>query len=308
MSGSWSLSRAKRRRRDEFYTRLSDVAAEVACYPDGFRDKVVLCPADDFRVSAFFRFFLEGFGSLGLSGLLASAFSRRHGDLLERGGPGFWAEVCESGVDVSDVEARLFRGDGDFRGSEVAVLLERSDVVVTNPPFSLFREFMSWLEGKEFLVLGPPVALGYEVVFDLIREGRLWTGVCNGGKWFSVDDNYDVEASQGVRMVDGVRFVSAPAFWFTNLEHGRRPALDLSAAFDPGGLHKRYDNFDAFNVDRLRDVPADFEGRLGVPLTFLQFYDPLVWRLVGLDKRLCRDRQFRVDGRAKFSRVVVERR
>jgi hypothetical protein len=273
---------AKRRRSDEFYTRYEDIEAEVRAYvehdPDVFRDKVVLLPCDDRDRSEFVRYFLDHFDAYGLRALVASCYVE--------GGRGRWLKRVPGGTLRGE-----HRGDGDFRSAEVAALLDGADIVVTNPPFSLFREFMARLGGKRFLVLGNMNAATYKEVWPLIADGRVRLGVSR-------------MRARTYTLPDGSGQTLANTCWFTNMDHGRRRGpLPLS---DASG-HRRYDNCDAIEVPRLRDIPDGYDGVMGVPITFLDHHDPDQFEIVGF--RYGDDgRDLRVDGRPTYFRILVRRR
>ena len=307
---SWArdvMNRAKVLQRDEFYTRREDIEAEMVFYERFFRGRSVFLPCDDFRVSEFFRFFVRNRERLGVRRVSASAW-KQGPDLFGGGEPAPWAVVSASGA-VNG----WHRGDGDFRSDEVSDrFLDDDPIVVTNPPFSLFGEFFGWLKRRagDFLVLGPANATCYVTVFPSFLDGSLRLGVNNrGSKFFRVPDSYlDVWSGSSQRQTaDGSwELGQGNVFWFTNLDHGVRKVLPAFVPFDPGGLHKRYDNFDAFNVDRLQDFPEATGEWLGVPITFFDFYDPQFWELSAAAMDM--GWSFSIGRRDVFKRLVVRRR
>lgn len=287
------LNAAKRARNDNFRTRLEDVERELAHYPDAFRGKTVYLPADD-ADSAFWRYFEDRFDKLGLLRLIATRYA-------PTGGSSF-TEVTAGGVSTTPLT-----GTGDFRSPECLALLEQSDIVVTNPPFSLFREFVALLvdHEKNFLVLGGMNAVTYREVWSLIRGGQVWLGATSnsGEMQFNVPVGY--ARSRKHRFdAEGNLLIGVGVRWFTTLEHDRRhDRLDLTSTYDPA-RYPRYDNANAIEVSRVADIPADYPGTMGVPLTFLAHHDPAQFEIVGYSGELPGGK-VRVDGQAKYDRILI---
>lgn len=342
MAGKEALVRANRAKNDEFYTQLVDIEAELRHYRDQFRGKVVFCNCDDPYESNFFKFFAMNFNHLGLKKLITTCYtgSPITGEQLSlfdvegmpEGAPetqAYKVEITEvpdangdGAIDLSDVEylvrhganvLTLLNDGGDFRSPECVALLNEADIVVTNPPFSLFREYMSLLvqHDKKFLILGNQNAITYSEIFKLIKENRLWLGNDNGGeKWFRVPDDYDHTTTESrIKIVDGIRYLSMGNIsWFTNLETSKRhDAITLYKRYTPEE-YPRYDNYDAINVDRNAEIPSDFEGAMGVPITFLDKYNPEQFEILGWTrgkdefeawptKRYMNARQIKQDGK-----------
>jgi hypothetical protein len=341
MAGKETLARANRDKNDEFYTQLVDIEAELRHYKDQFKDKVVFCNCDDPYESNFFKYFAMNFNHLGLKKLIATCFvgspiSGNELPLWETAGlkdeepprepykvvitevP----DVNEDGaIDLSDVEALLrtdanvmtkLTGDGSFSSPECVALLDEADIVVTNPPFSLFRDFVASLvtRDKQFLILGNNNAITYSDIFKLIKVDRLWLGYNNGGeKWFRVPDDYDHTSTEArVKVVDGVRFLSmGNVSWFTNLDTTKRhDSIALYKRFNADDFPK-YDNYDAIEVGRYAEIPYDFDGTMGVPITFLDKYNPDQFEILGWtrgrdefevwpSKKYTKARQIKADG------------
>lgn len=342
MAGKEALARANRAKNDEFYTELVDVEAELRHYRDQFRDKVVFCNCDDPYESNFFKFFAMNFNHLGLKKLITTCYTGgpRTGEqlsMLDIDGmpegtpekPAYRVEITgvpdannDGAIDLSDVEDLLKHGsnvltllaeNGDFRSAECIALLDEADIVVTNPPFSLFREYVGLLveHEKQFLILGNQNAITYSEIFNLIKENKLWLGYDNGGeKWFRVPDDYDHTTTKArIRVDDGVRYLSmGNIVWFTNLDTTKRhDTLTLYKQYSPDE-YTRYDNYDAIEVGRYTDIPYDFDGAVGVPITFLDKYNPDQFEILGLTsgrdefearptKRYTHARQLQPDGR-----------
>ena len=287
--GNSNLHSARRAKNDEFYTRIEDVEAELYHYRDKFEDKVVYLNCDDPRWSAFWRYFALNFQHLGLKRLIATHYT----GVVEPGAPSFMLEILRGrdedpatgriGVD-SGVETAL-EGDGDFRSAECVELLKQSDIVVGNPPFSIFREFIAQIMAhqKQFLVIGNMNAITYKEIWPLVQGNRLWLGVSRTGvgqMWFRVLD--DAPDKKGQIIEDGVRYQTiGNSAWFTNMDHARRhEELPLWKKYSPEE-YPRYDNYDAINVNKVKEIPADYDGVIGVPITFLGKWNPEQFEIVG---------------------------
>ena len=291
-----NLHSAKRAKNDEFYTQLEDVSNELRRYWPHFKDKVVLCNCDDPFESNFFKYFALNFNTLGLKKLIATCYagSPIAGTQLDlfaegQGAPSrtpykaIVTEVCDAtgdGAITMDDVAELFRqgrnelmqleGDGDFRSPECLELLDEADIVVTNPPFSLFREYIGLLEekGKGFVVIGPQNAITYKEIFPLIKDNRLWPGF---------------EHVKQFVQPDGTVKKFGNVCWFTNLDIKKRHEELILVKRYRGheSDYPRYDNYDAINVDKVKDIPEDYDGVMGVPITFLDKYNPDQFEIVG---------------------------
>lgn len=324
MTGTRGLSAAKRAKKDEFYTQLDDIAEEVRHYAEHFRGKVVLCNCDDPRISNFFHYFSHNFERLGLKKLVATCYRSQERDLFTRNAceRAIWLEYAgdRNGNRVPDPEEigiHALRGDGDFRSAECVALLKEADVVVTNPPFSLFREYVAQLvqHGKKFLIIGNVNALTYKEIFPLVKENRLWLGasIHGGDRKFGVPDDYPLEAATCGVDEKGQRFIHVKGVrWFTNLDYRQRHEdLVLYETYSPE-KYPKYDNYDAINVDRTNEIPADYDGVMGVPITFLDKYSPEQFEIVGLD-RYVEDNphyghRFLLNGRETYARILIRRR
>lgn len=328
------LSAAKAAKQDEFYTQYVDIQKEVEAYlefdPDTFRGKVVYCNCDDPFESNFFRYFAANFNKLGLKRLISTSYdgSPIAGQLelfpeysegnSRRKKPKALAVILDhvkdengdGAANIEDVKLFLKRnkaarialkgddtyGGGDFRSAECLAFLEEADIVVTNPPFSLFREYVAQLVeyGKTFLIIGHQNAITYKEVFPLIKGNKLWLGVSNGGtKWFQVKDDYDIKTESRKKVVDGVKFFSMGSImWFTNMDHGRRHQvlplmttaenLKFSRNLKGKVAYDRYDNYDAIEVPAYKEIPSDYDGMMGVPITFLDKYNPDQFEILGI--------------------------
>ena len=329
MAKNANLGAAKNAKNDEFYTQYADIQKEVNAYieynPDVFRGKTILLPCDDPEWSNFTKFFAQNFEFFGLKKLISTSYaieSKKYQTewqptLFETENPLYNVEKSRikgkiftlthdtnnSGrIDIDDLQWSYLEGDGDFRSAEVTALRDEADIIITNPPFSLFREFLAWImEGKkQFLVIGNINAVTYKEVFPLIRNNEIWMGSSyfNGGAAFFIADQslYDpakmsseknayLQDGKFLWRVNGVR-------WFTNLDHGRRhEPLKLMTMADNLKFNKKlkgqnnyyyYDNYDAIEVPLVELIPCDYEGKMGVPVSFLDKYNPDQFEIIGL--------------------------
>ena len=327
MANNTNLGAAKAAKNDEFYTQYADIQKEVNAYleynPDTFRDKTVLLPCYDPEWSNLTRFFAQNFERLGLKRLISTSYameSKKYKDyqptLFETESPWFDADKTrikgkifeltrdtnQNGViDIDDLEWHYLEGDGDFRSKEVCQLRDEADIIVTNPPFSLFREFLKWIvdAGKQLLIIGNMNATTYKEVFPLVMYNQLWYGlsISSGDREFMVPDGYPIEAA-GWRIDEkGKKYIRVKGVrWFTNLDHGRRhEPLQLMSLKENVryGKHKeirekgypKYDNYDAIEVPYTDAIPDDYAGMMGVPISFLDKYCPEQFEIVGMAKR-----------------------
>lgn len=295
MSLNENLRKAKRQKKDEFYTQLSDIESELRHYTRHFQDKVVYCNCDDPRISNFFHYFSYNFEHLGLKKLITACYKNQDRDLFSRHDSerAIWLEYkgnTKGGrvPDVGDIGIREFKGDGDFRSAECIELLKQADIVVTNPPFSLFREYVAQLVefGKKFLVIGSKNAITYKEIFPLIKSGSLWLGhgFSNGNAYFEVADVEHYESKSYFDEATGlVKFRNVG--WFTNMDHKKRhEKLILYKRYSPEE-YPTYDNYDAINVDKIAEIPMDWDGVMGVPVTFLDKHNPEQFEVMGITDR-----------------------
>lgn len=281
LSSNKKLRKANLEKRDEFYTQLSDIENELNHYKDQFRDKIVLCNCDDPYISNFFHYFAYKFETLGLKKLIATCYKNIQSDLFSQNKDerAIYLEYLgdKNGDRVpepDEIGIKRFRGDGDFRSDECVELLKQADIVVTNPPFSLFREYIAQLVkyDKKFLVIGNKNAITYKEIFKLIKNNKIWTGYRGfaGGMWFYTtedNENYD-------RIDEGKKLKNVPSIWFTNLDTTKRhERMDLWKKYTPNEYPK-YDYYNAINVDKVSEIPSDYAGAIGVPVTFLDKYNP----------------------------------
>tara|TARA_R110002072_G_scaffold145673_2_gene292319 strand:+ start:2736 stop:3767 length:1032 start_codon:yes stop_codon:yes gene_type:complete len=310
---------ARKSKNDEFYTQLSDIESELKHYGSQFHGKVVYCNCDDPQLSNFFEYFFQNFKRLGLKKLVAACFKegtqgRANSTEGERG---FYVTYSgEDGEKSKFLEQNItyFQGDGDFRSQESVELLNQSDVVVTNPPFSLFREYVDQLveHGKEFLVIGNVNAITYKEIFKLIQDNVAWLGINlgRGISGFIVPDHYELYGTETRIDADQNRIVSPNnCLWLTNLDHSQRHVdIDLSKTFAGNEeQYPTYDNCDAINVNRTKDIPLDFNGLMGVPITFLHKFNPNQFEIIRFRKG-DDGKDLSINGKCPYFRILVRNR
>ncbi len=319
---SGTLGNARIAKSDEFYTQYVDIEKEMNAYlyfdSDVFRDKTLLLPCDDPEWSNFTKYFAQNFGKLGLKKLISTSYAPSsrsvipQPSLFEAESPEFDVEKTrvngkiftlyrdktgDGRIDVNDLEWHYLEGDGDFRSDEVLALRDEADIVVTNPPFSLFRAFLAWIleARKDFVVLGNVNAITYKEVFPYIKSDRLWLGqsISSGDREFQVPNSYPLNAANSRVDDDGRKFIRVKGVrWFTSLNHGRRhEPLTLMTQADNKKFSKhkevrdvgymKYDNYDAIEVPFTDAIPSDFPGVMGVPITFLDKYNPDQFEIIG---------------------------
>ena len=348
------LAEAKKAKNDEFYTQYADIQREVNAYleynPCVFKDKTVLLPCDDPEWSNFTRFFAQNFEKFGLKKLISTSYayeSKRMSEpyqisIFESQSPQFdrtktrkhgkiftlTRDKNQSGtIDIDDLEWKYLKGDGDFRSKEVCALRDEADIIVTNPPFSLFREFVAWIfeKGKNFLIIGNQNAITYKEIFPLIQANRMWLGnrfnqrVNGKNMTFGVPENYLMTGTETEYGEDGKKYISvAGTGWFTNLDHGRRhQPLSLMTMADnlKFSKHKeirengypKYDNYDAIEVPYTDSIPSDYDGVMGVPISFLGKYNPAQFEIVKFRKGND-DRDLSVAGKCPYFRILIRRK
>ena len=324
-----NLTNAKNAKNDEFYTQYHDIEKEINAYldynPDVFRGKTVLLPCDDPEWSNFTKFFAQNFERFGLKKLISTSYAADSKNykipyqptLFEVNDPQFdYNKTTKHGkiftlahdksgdgkVDVNDLEWHYLKGDGDFKSKEIKKLRDEADIIITNPPFSLFRDFLAWIieADKQFVIIGNMNAIKYKNLFPLIQENKVWLGpsIRSGDREFQVPDNYPLEAAGWRIGDDGRKFLRIKGVrWFTNLDHGlRHQPLPLMTMDDnlKFSKHKEvkgkesydsYENYDAIDVSFTDAIPSDYDGVMGVPISFLDKYSPeqfeIIWQASG---------------------------
>lgn len=283
---------AKVAKEDEFYTELSDIENELRHYKQHFKDKVVLCNCDDPRISNFFHYFSYNFEQLGLKKLITTCYKSQERDLFSQNNSerAIWLEYTgdRNGNRVPDPEEigiNYLRGDGDFRSQECIELLKQADIVVTNPPFSLFREYVAQLMKyeKKFVIIGSQNAITYKEIFTYIKANQLWLGSSLSFAKFRVPDYYEPRATRFWVDETGQKWRSMGNIcWFTNLDIAKRhEELILYKSYN-SEEYPNYDNYNAINVNKVAEIPIDYYGVMGVPITFLDKYNPEQFEIVTL--------------------------
>lgn len=324
-----NLSNAKKAKNDEFYTQYHDIEKEMNAYLDFdenvFRGKTILLPCDDPEWSNFTLYFAQNFARLGLKKLISTSFAHQSKNLntayrfslFESESPIFDSEkstqqgkiftltedINQDGiVDLKDLQWEYLHGDGDFRSDEIKNLRDEADIIITNPPFSLFREFIAWImeADKKFAVIGNMNAITYKDVFPLISNNEIWLGstISSGDREFAVPDSYPLNAA-GFRVDEnGQKYIRVKGVrWFTNLEHGRRHQplqlmtmddnLKFNKKLEGKNAYQHYDNYNAIEVPMTNAIPSDFDGVMGVPISFLDKYNPEQFEIIGFSLLDC---------------------
>ena len=329
------LAQAKDAKKDEFYTQLDDIAKELKYYKDYFRDKVVFCNCDDPYESNFFKYFALNFNALGLRKLIATCYNGspvsgnelllNFGDTVDDPKKvAYKVEITEvtdvngdGAINLADIQylmqndknvISILQGNGDFRSDECVALLKQADIVVTNPPFSLFREYLAQLEqyNKKFVIVGNTNALTYKEVFRMFQADKIRTGYTNFnvGMFFSVPDSYEkfhhIENGKKMARV-------STSCWFTNLPVKKHTEdLILYKHYTPE-VYPKYDNYDAINVNTYTDIPCDYDGVMGVPITFLDKYNPNQFEIIKFRKG-DDDKDLTINGKSPYFRILIQRK
>ncbi|MGV8993123.1 MAG: adenine-specific methyltransferase EcoRI family protein [Flavobacterium sp.] len=356
-----NLTNAKNAKKDEFYTQYYEIEKEISAYlefnPDVFRGKTVLLPCDDPEWSNFTKFFAQNFEKFGLTKLISTSYASASKNykmlyqptLFEVNDPKFDAgKTIKNGkiftlihdksgdgkVDVDDLEWKYLEGDGDFNSEEIKNLRDEADIIITNPPFSLFRDFLAWVveADKRFVIIGNMNAIKYKNLFPLIQDNKVWLGAGkNDGRnvWYQVPD----ESETFHKEEDGKKYAFvAGTIWFTNIDHGRRhQPLALMTEndiikFSTKKAFENYENYDAIEVPYVKHIPSDFRGIMGVPISFLSKYSPeqfeIIWQASGntrasAPKEVLERLNYRmhpddrggcaiVDGRRTYDRILIK--
>jgi hypothetical protein len=342
------LNKAKAARKDEFYTMFYDIETEMEAYldynPDVFRGKTVLLPCDDPDWSNFTKYFAQNFEELGLKKLISTSYAVDSKEyktaiqlsFLETESPKFdkskttthgkifvlEKDVTGDGkINLDDLQWEYLNGDGDFRSKEVTKLRDEADIIVTNPPFSLFREFFTWIvkANKQFIILGSLNSVTYKEVFPWINDNKVWMGctIHGGDREFGIPDDYPMEAAGWRIDENGKKYIRVKAVrWYTNIEHGRRhQPLSLMTMADnikyskhknvKGKGYEHYDNYDAIVVPFTDAIPSDYDGVMGVPISFLDKYCPEQFELLGITENNKKLRPYWIEGFKKYDRPYI---
>ena len=314
-----NLQKANKGKNDEFYTQLSDIEKEIGHYKDHFKGKVVYCNCDDPRVSNFFHYFSYNFENLGLKKLISTCYKNQDMDL-------FSEKKSEKGIflvytgdkngdkipNPEEIGFNNFQGDGDFRSPECIELLKEVDIVVTNPPFSLFREYIAQLieYDKKFIIIGNLNALTYKDVFKLIKENKMWLGysIHSGDREFRVPEHYPLNAASSRIDEKGNKFIRVKGVrWFTNLDYKERHDDFILFKEYNENEYPKYDNYDAINVDVTKHIPLDYYGEVGVPITFMDKFNPDQFEIVKFRKGND-EKDLRINGKCPYFRIIIKKK
>ena len=344
--GNENLRNAKVAKNDEFYTQYPDIQKEINAYleydPNVFKDKTILLPCDDPEWSNFTKFFAQNFENFGLKKLISTSYAKasklklygQQMDLFEdtdyiTKDPNYQSNIdAEKGkiftltrknkkVDINDLKWEYLNGDGDFRSDEIKKLRDEADYIITNPPFTLFRCFISWIieANKKCLIICNKNCITYKEIFPLFKNNILWSGRTewSGGLWFETTNNDDVD-----KIIDNKKMKNVSAFWLTNIDHGRRhQPLQLMSMADnikfnkklKGKEYQKYDNYDAIEVPYTDAIPSDYDGVMGVPITFLDKYCPEQFEIKGLDRYVDDNpkygHRFTINQKETYARILI---
>lgn len=326
------LTGAKKAKKDEFYTQLADIETELKHYREHFKGKTVLCNCDDPRMSNFFYYFVLNFHFLGLKKLITTCYKNQNPDLCSENISEQAVYLVYEGEDIGIPPnptiaglVRSLEGDGDFRSKECIAFLEEADIVVTNPPFSLFREYVAQLikYDKKFIIIGNINAVTYKEIFPLIQRDQVWLGpsIHSGDREFEIPSSYPLEAAGSRTDDEGRRYIRVKGVrWFTNLDFPQRhEELTLYKKYSPEG-DPHYDNYDAINVDKVADIPCDYDGVMGVPITYLDKHNPDQFEILDANDFIIRDQAPKkphglikdkdgyVMGRIVYARILIRKR
>lgn len=313
------LRTARKNKNDEFYTQLADIEDEMRYYKSYFKGKTILCNCDDPRISNFFHYFSYNFEHLGLKKLITTCYKNQNRDLFSQ-------NDCEQAIyleytgnkkgglvpNPEEIGIKHLKGDGDFRSKECIELLKQADIVITNPPFSLFREYVAQLMeyDKKFIIIGNKNSIGYKEVFHFIKDNKIWLGYRNINKdmWLILPDKEE----KYEKIINGKKLKHIMACWWTNLDISKRhEELILYKNYNPQDYPK-YDNYDAINVDKVSDIPCDYYGVMGVPITFLDKYNPDQFEILGNsryhDGKQEADDINIINGKQLYTRILIKRK
>ena len=295
MRKNTTLSNARNKKNDEFYTQLTDIEKELRHYKKHFKNKVVFCNCDDPRVSQFFHYFSHQFETLGLKKLITTCYKNQQMNLFSKHKDKHAIYLEYNGdkndnrvPDPEEIGIYNLKSDGDFRSQECIDLLKQADIVVTNPPFSLFREYVAQLieYKKKFLIIGTWNVISYNEIFPLIKDNKIWIGINNNRNFsgFIVPKHYPLYGTESRIDENGNRIVSSNnTCWFTNLNINKRHEdMILYKKYTPEEYPK-YDNYNAINVNKTKEIPIDYDGVMGVPITFMDKYNPDQFEIIGCD-------------------------
>ena len=324
-----NLIRARKAKNDEFYTQYETIEEELIHYKKHFEGKIVYCNCDDPRESNFFKYFVDNFHELKLKRLIASCYVDQSYNLFtinDKREPAVWADydgwLVDGRVpDVSEIEVKELKGDGDFRSEECIELLKQADIVVTNPPFSLFREYIAQLieYDKKFLVLGNANSIAYKNIFNLFIKGKIWLGVKSRiAVEFIIPDYIHIQGPNGGIDSSGNKTLKVQSIsWWTNLKNGRvYEDIELTELYKGNeDKYPKYDNHHAINIDKTSEIPIDYKGVMGVPISFIDKWNPEQFEVLGITRSWDNNGLYNgqlktkdpiVNGQALYARILIQ--
>jgi len=329
-----NLVKAKNQKNDDFYTQLVDIEQELKNYRKHFKGKVVYCNCDDPRISNFFHYFSYNFEKLGLKKLITTCYKNSQIDLFSKEDAEHAIKLDYNGdkngnkvPDIEEIGVTSLKGDGDFRSQECVEILKEADIVVTNPPFSLFREYIQQLDkyNKKFIIIGNKNAITYKEVFKLIKEDEMWIGQTSMSKdmLFNIPKHYakrlvdSKKAGSGYKLIDGEVLARASAVWFTNMDHQKRHEELILYKKYSELEYPKYDNYNAINVDKVAEIPMDYDGYMGVPITFLDKHNRDQFEIFGIMNTGEENKGIRykdtphgrpiINGKEKYLRILIRK-
>ncbi len=327
MALNTNLHKAALAKNDEYYTQLPDIENELKHYKAYFKDKIVYCNCDDPTISNFFNYFSYSFELLGLKKLITTCFKNQQRDLFTKHDSDQAIMLEYNGFQegdripkIEDIGVTYLKGNGDFRSVECVEILKQADIVVTNPPFSLFRDYVAQLikYNKKFVIIGNKNAITYKEIFPLVKENRIWVGNTPMGKdlLFDLPEDYANELlvtkkeGSSYKIVDGVVKGRSQSIWLTNLDHKKRHEELILYRKYRSQDYPHYDNFDAIEVSKTKDIPMDWEGVMGVPITFLDKYNPDQFEIIGMDRPLMteltgKQSRFKINNKEMYARILI---
>lgn len=311
------LGKAKKNKKDEFYTQLIDIERELKFYKNHFSGKIVYCNCDDATISNFYKYFSSHFDELGLKKLICACYRENKTEFFcsKLSTPGKYYIYSGKGKQIPDEKDLIpFNGDGDFRSSESIELLKQSDIVVTNPPFSLFREYLGQLlkYKKKFLVIANVNAITYKEVFYQIKENNIWLGINlgRGISGFIVPHHYELYGTEAKIDKLGNRIISTNnCLWLTNIDNFQRHKyITLTKTYKGNEeIYKKYDNYNAININKTEDIPVDYNGAMGVPITFLHKFNPDQFEIIKFRKG-DDDKDLSINGKCPYFRILIRKK
>lgn len=312
------LRKAKKNKNDEFYTQLVDIERELENYKDHFKDKVIYCNCDDPATSNFYKYFANNFKELKLKKLISSCYVNNEFLLdykKKEYNNGYFYEYTGEDYELIEPNQKhvtFFEGDGDFRGEESINLLRQADIVVTNPPFSLFREYVAQLieYDKKFLIIGNINAITYKEIFKLIKANKAWLGVNMGRgiSGFIVPEFYELYGTETSIDKCGNRIISSNnCLWLTNMDTTKRHTdIPLTQSYQGNkNRYPKYDNYNGININKTKDIPYDYKGAMGVPITFLHKFNPEQFEIINFRKGND-DKDLSINGKCPYFRILIK--